>query len=225
MVAPEHAGHRTSDETATSSHAPTTRVASTSTSLAATTEATLPPRIAEPGMSDESMQRGSGKTWDEWFVILDGWSATAQTHKAIADYLCREQAVSGWWAQSITVGYERARGMRDKHQRPNGYSVNASKTVAVPVSKLFAALTDEALRDRWLEPGTLRLRSSKSDRAASFDAADGTRLAAFITDKGAAKSSVALQHDKLADADAVETWRAFWKPRLARLATLLAADA
>lgn len=221
MVAQEQAGHRPHDEPDTSSHAPTAHWANAATLLAATPAATLPPRIAEPGMSDESMQRGSGKTWDEWFLILDGWSATGETHKAIADYLCREHGVAGWWAQSITVGYERARGMRDKHQRPNGYSVNASKTVAVPVSQLFAALTDEARRDRWLEPGTLRLRSSKTDRAARFDAPDGTRLAAFFLRKGPAKSSVALQHDTLADAAAVETWRAFWKPRLNRLATLL----
>lgn len=185
----------------------------------------LPPRIAEPGMRDESMRRGSGKMWDEWFAILDQWSATERTHKEIADYLGREHGVPGWWAQSITVGYERARGMRGKHQRPNGYSVNASKTVAVPVSALFAALTDEAIRDRWLEPGTLRLRSSNTDRAASFDAPDGTRLAAVFTEKGPAKSSVAVQHDRLADATAVDLWRAFWKPRLERLATLLTENA
>ncbi len=185
----------------------------------------LPPRVAEPGMSDESIHRGSGKTWDEWFRILDDWSATSRTHKEIAEHLCRAHAVPGWWAQSITVGYERARGMRDKHQRPGGYSVNASRTVAAPIGQLFAALTVETMRDRWLEPGTLQPRTAQLDRSASFDGPEGTRIAAVFTDKGPAKSSVVLQHDKLPDAAAVETWRAFWKPRLERLATLLAADA
>ena len=33
--------------------------------------AALPPCVAEPGMSDAAVRRGTGKTWDEWFVLLD----------------------------------------------------------------------------------------------------------------------------------------------------------
>ena len=46
--------------------------------------AVLPPRVAEPGMSDEAVQRGTGKTWDEWLVLLDGWGAAERTHPEIA---------------------------------------------------------------------------------------------------------------------------------------------
>lgn len=42
------------------------------------------PRVAEPGMSDTAIQRGSGRSWDEWFRILDAWGAETKTHRDIA---------------------------------------------------------------------------------------------------------------------------------------------
>jgi hypothetical protein len=183
----------------------------------------LPPRVAEPGMSDEAVQRGTGKTWDEWFALLDGWGAMQRAHPEIARHVADEHGVAGWWAQSVTVGYERARGMRGVHERPDGYSVNASKTFPVPVERLFGAFVDEATRDGWLEPGTLRLRTAQSGRSARFDVvANGTRLEVNFTVKGPEKASAALQHVKLPTRDDVETWRAFWKDRLTTLAAVLA---
>ena len=180
--------------------------------------AALPPRVAEPGMSDASLQRGTGKTWDEWFVLLDAWGAAERTHAEIARHLSEEHGVPGWWAQGVTVGYERARGMRAFHERPDGFSVSATKTVPVPVERLFAAFVDERIRDEWLESGTLRLRTSQPNRSARFDVlADGTRLQVNFTAKGEAKASAALQHEKLRSTDDIEAWRAFWKARLERL--------
>ncbi len=46
----------------------------------------LPPREAEPGLSDASVERGTGKTWDEWFDLLDGWAAGKRTHAEIANH-------------------------------------------------------------------------------------------------------------------------------------------
>ena len=185
----------------------------------------LPPRAAEPGMSDEAIRRGTGKTWDEWLVLLDGWGATERTHPEIARHLAEEHGLGGWWVQSVTVGYERARGLRAVHQQPDGFSVNASKTFPVPVERLFAAFVEEAARDGWLEPGTLRLRTAQPNRSARFDVlANGTRLAVGFAAKGEAKASAQLQHEKLPTADDVETWRAFWKARLDRLADMLAGD-
>lgn len=185
--------------------------------------ASLPPRVAEPGMSDETILRGTGKSWDEWFALLDAWGANEKKHPEIARHLYDAHGVDGWWAQGVTVGYERARGMRGVHERPDGYSVNASKTIAAPVERLFAAFVDEAERDRWLDPGELRLRTSQPSRSARFDVlANSTRLAANFAGKGDAKASVQLQHERLPTADDVEPWKAHWKARLERLAAWLA---
>jgi len=189
--------------------------------------AALPPRVAEPGMSDEAIRRGTGKPWDDWFRLLDAWQAgnRSHSHREITHYLAAEHGIGGWWAQSVTVGYERARGLRAVHQRPDGFSANVSKTFPVPVEQLFAAVVDETRRDRWLEPGTLRLRTVQSGRSARFDLpADGTRLDVTFTAKGPAKTSVAFQHNRLISAEDVAARRTFWRAHLDRLATILAIE-
>src|SRR5918997_3056187 len=96
-------------------------------------ETALPPRVAEPGVSDAAVQRATGKSWDEWFALLDAWQGTTHSHTEIARHVHETFGIDGWWAQSVTVGYERARGMRALHERPDGFSMNASKTFPVPV--------------------------------------------------------------------------------------------
>lgn len=45
------------------------------------------------GKSDETIRRGSGKSWDEWFAILDAWGAEEHTHTEIARHLHEEHEV------------------------------------------------------------------------------------------------------------------------------------
>lgn len=186
-------------------------------------ETVVPPAwIEQPGMSDEAVLRNTGKSWHEWFALLDQWGATERTHPEIARHVNETYNPGGWWAQAVTVGYERARGMRRRHELPDGFSVNASKTVAAPVERLYAALVDEALRDQWLEAGTLRLRTSQPHRSARFDVIPtGTLLTANLTAKGEGKASLQLQELKIASEDDIESRKAFWKARLNQLAALL----
>lgn len=185
--------------------------------------APAPAWAEHPGVSDEAIQRGTGKSWHEWFAIIDQWGGTAHGHRAIAAFVHDAfPTIDGWWAQSVTVGYERARGMRKKHQMADGFSVSASKTIAVPASLLYAALVDETRRDAWLAPGTLRVRTSQRDRSARFDVvATGTLLAVHFVAKGETKASVQLQESKLPAEDEVARRRAYWKTRLNALADVL----
>jgi hypothetical protein len=173
----------------------------------------------DPGVSDEAIRRGSGRSWAQWFRILDAWGASERKHAEIARHLREDLGVPGWWAQSVTVGYERARGMRQRHQGPEGFNVGVSKTMPVDVDRLYAAFVQPRKRNRWLETGTVRMRTAQEGKSARFDFRDdGSRvLAAFIA-KGPAKATVALQHERLPDADAVERVRGFWKERLSKLA-------
>ena len=160
-------------------------------------------------------RRSTGKTWDEWFPILDAWGANEKTHTEIARYVSQEHGVPGWWSQAVTVAYEQARGMRLKYERPDGFSVTASKTIAVPVDVLFDAFVDDVRRKEWLADGSMSLRTAQPDRSARFDWEDGsTRVNVGFTEKGPSKSSVAVAHERLPDADEAETAKARWKARL-----------
>jgi hypothetical protein len=183
---------------------------------------TTPAWIEQPGMSDEAILRNTGKSWNEWFALLDGWGGTEHTHAEIARFVYDTYHIDGWWAQGVTVGYERARGMRRRHERPDGFSVNASKTVAAPLERVYAAFLDESLRDEWVEAGTLRIRTSQPERSARFDVIPtGTVLTAYFVAKGATKTSVQLQELKIAAADDIESRKAFWKAKLNQLAAVL----
>lgn len=177
---------------------------------------------ADGRVSDAAVRQATGNAWDEWFAVLDAWGARQKQHGEIARYVNQQHGVDGWWAQSIAVAYERARGLRLKHQRPDGFSVSASKTVAVPVEVLFEAFVDDVERRKWLVDGTMSLRTARPKRSARFDWEDGsTRVNVGFTAKGPAKAAVALAHERLADADEAETTKALWRERLAAVKSLL----
>ena len=173
-------------------------------------------------MSDDAIRRRTGRGWEEWFDVLDQWDAAKRPHREIARWVREEQAVDGWGAQSVTVSYERARGLRAVGERPEGFSITASKTVAVPVDRLYDAFVDESLRERWLPDGRLRERTATKPRSARFDWGGGrTRVVVGFDSKGEAKSAAALEHARLPDAAEAERMKAFWRERLSALKSLL----
>jgi hypothetical protein len=181
--------------------------------------------VAAPGMSDDAILRGTGKTWEEWIALLDAWGGSDHSHPEIARHVHETYGVGGWWAQSVTVGYERARGMRAVHERPDGFSMNVSKTISVPVERLFTAFVEPDQRERWLEAVSLRNRTSQPNRSARFDVLPGeTRLAITFVAKGAEKSAAQLQMERLTDAADVARWKALWKEQLALLAAYLSEE-
>ena len=181
--------------------------------------AQLLPREQEPDVGP------TGRPYREWFAELDEWGAIDRSHKEIAAWLIGEQGVAGWWAQNITVEYERARGLREKGQGRDGFfTVNASKTVAVPVEELFTAVTDAVRREEWLPGVVLRERTATPHRTARFDWGEGsTRVIVGFEVKGDRKSVVTLAHERLPDSETAASMKAFWRERLSGLKALLEA--
>jgi hypothetical protein len=101
-------------------------------------DADFQPEASEPELltSEAALRRRTGRGWEDWLQILDAWGSTERTHTEIARWLVDEHGVDGWWAQSLTVGYERARGMRAKHQTTSGFTVGVTRTVAVSPAQL-----------------------------------------------------------------------------------------
>ena len=201
--------------------------------LLAKAEATAEPPATPPGdapgakrpYSDKAIRANTGRGWDEWFALLDAWGGAERPHPEIVRWLVGEHGVPGWWAQGVTVGYERARGLRAPGQRRGGlFEVNASKTVAVPVDRLYEAFTDPAVRERWLPDAPVETRSAQPAKSFRASWGDGsTRLVVWFTARGESKSQAALVHERLPDAGTADKLKRFWRERMAALKQLLEA--
>ena len=185
-----------------------------------------PDRFAEiAGMSEQSVQSKTGRSWEEWVTLLDQLGAKELSHSEIAAQIAKRWPEIGfWWAQSVTIAYERIRGLRVEGQLSSGeFAASKSKTLPVHISKLRVQLKDSALRAAWLGSPSA-LRTGTSERSIRLDWPDGTRVSFWLTEKGANKCNIAVQHEKLADAERRTLEKSAWGERLNRLAATLAED-
>jgi uncharacterized protein YndB with AHSA1/START domain len=180
------------------------------------------PSAPEPRPS-AGLRRATGRDRPEWFALLDVWGAAGRPYREIADWLTGEHSLSDWWAQKLIVEYEEARGLRAPGVRRDGtFEVGTSKTVAVPVARLRAAFVDARLRERWLPRAVMRKASSQPGRSLRFEWGDGpSRVEVDVSEKGASRSQVVVQHKRLPDAKAAEEMKAHWRERLTALKDLL----
>lgn len=181
-----------------------------------------PDTMALTGMTNEAMQRGSGRTLAAWLDILDAWGATKRKHPEIARWLVDEHGIPGWWAQSVTVAYEKARGMRPVEPGPGGFSVTVSRTIAVSPDAVTEAFTDDAVRARWLARAPISVRTERPGRSARFDWSEPpSRIAIHLVSKGESRTQISLVHERLPDAGAADRMKALWRDALSALKELL----
>lgn len=188
---------------------------------AAETAAATPIPVDAQLVADAAMVQATGKGHAEWFAILDAWGATDHTHTEIARWLSETHGAPGWWIQNITVSYERARGMRARHQMANGFSISVTRTVAVAPERALAAFTDATLRAIWLsEP--MRQRPTRARNVARFDwDAPPSRVVVSLAAKGDRRTAITVGHEQLPDADAGEQFKARWRQWLGELKATL----
>lgn len=173
-------------------------------------------------MSDQALIEGTGADWKTWLALLDERGAAELDHAAIARLLVREFEIDGWWAQSITVGYEQERGVRAPGQRSDGtFSATASKTLGVPIGAAFEHLADPGTQAGWVGDLELVQRSASPPRSVRFDASDGSRVLVNLSVQGESKTAVQVEIAKLASAEDVGPAKEAWKTRLERLAAQL----
>lgn len=165
----------------------------------------------------------TGRDWEEWLVFFEDIGASTLSHAEIAARIVKTGDASSWWAQSLAVAYEQHIGRRLPGQRSDGtHETSTTKTIQGSI--------DHAL-DIWRR----RLGTIEAEGAISFAApaaesrsdnwrywrrplSDGTRLSVTIGEKQNGKSTIAVTHTRLLDADDVVKWRAFWKAIISGLA-------
>ena len=146
-------------------------------------------------------------------------------HGDVARLVHDKFAVRDWWSQTVTVGYERLKGRRQRGQRMSGaFEASKSKTFNAPAKRLIDAWADDSKRRRWLRDVDATVRTATSPKSMRLQWPDGTIVAVWFTSKGDGKSNVALAHTKLASKAALEKAKADWGTRLDLLAKLLATD-
>jgi len=171
-----------------------------------------------PGVSDEAVSAKTGKVWKEWFSLLDKAGARKMTHQQIAQLLSNTHGVPPWWTQTVTVTYEQARGLREKHERPEGYQISVSRTLNTPLATLYKAFANERTRVSWLAEDGLKVRKSTTNKSMRVTWKDGkTGLEINFYAKDPQKSQVVVQHSRLADAKAAAKMKAYWSKALDRL--------
>jgi hypothetical protein len=187
------------------------------------------PRSPEPvdyakvaGRSDAILKEKTGCTWERWVRALDRSKAYTWSHRDIAKHVQERYKVSSWWAQTVTVGYERIKGLRAVGQRRDGsFEANKSRTLAVPLARLYQAFENPRLRARWLPNVDLTVRAATREKSMRITWPDRTSLEIGFTAKGSGKSQVALQHTKLPEKAVATRMKEYWAERLQALTELL----
>jgi hypothetical protein len=197
-----------------------------------------PPAPAKGSVSNAKAIEKTGHGLDHWFAVLDRFGAVEKGHTAAARHLYDDHEVPGWYSQGITVAYERARGVRALNQRCDGeYEVSVSKVIAADTTRVIKAFTDARMRKRWIGKADPKLAAALT--AAVTDKAskgfvvrpdgqtrfrykwDGSTVQFYLYPKPAGKTSLVVQHTRLAGAEAIEAQRARWKTAFGALAEVV----
>lgn len=174
------------------------------------------------GMSDDKVKAKTGCTWDRWVHALDRLGAEQMSHREIVALVSTKYKIESWWSQTVTVGYERIKGLRARGQRRDGtYEATKSRTFNVPVKTLFDAWANASVRRRWLDGLSVKVRTATAPKSMRLDWVGPSIIAVGFAARGKSKSSVAVQHAKLPDRKAADDLKQYWSERLDALGEVL----
>ena len=165
---------------------------------------------SQPQHTDAVGVERTGRDWNAWREQIEAWPGHVDGHAAVAAWLQSEHALGGWWAQAVTVGWERISGRRLAHQMEDGtFTANASATITTDEAALREMLLDEDGRADLFPGMGAELRSRPTSKNVRVGFGD-TIAEVAITPKDEARLTITVQHVKLPSVDEVPHWKAFW---------------
>lgn len=167
----------------------------------------------QPKVSNEAVFKASGKTWSDWFSEMKSRGFLELSHKEMAARLEKEYGVAGWWAQMITVEFERASGLRKVNETKDGFEVSVSKTFPYPLHDVYGRALE------WFENDSrVGMHTDVKPKKLRCDwLTDDSRIEVHFNSKGEAKTQMVVQHERLLSEGDVEVMRNFWKERLEKM--------
>jgi len=195
----------------------------TSSSDPASAASVDPAWVAQPDHADALVREKTGRGWNDWVAAIDAGPGREAGHTAIAAWLV-EQGVDAWWAQGVTVGYERITGLRLPGQMPDGtFTVSRSRVVPLPRADVRDRLLDDDSRAALLPDHATSMLSRPGVRTPRFELRRGDErlgVVSFAVDAAPAdRTNPAVTHAKLASPAEAAHWKAFWGAWLERLAS------
>lgn len=205
--APAAAARKASTRAAT--RTPTTRTSTTRT------PAGLEPHALEP---DAVVREATGRTWAQWFRVLDRFDVESAGHSATARHLAEVHDCPRWWRQRIAQAYAQVRGLRDPVRR--SLAANSSRTLSVAVEDLYRAWRARGPH-KWLLGARFKIQRANENRSLRLDWPGNTTVEIYFWAKGDRRSQVNVMHRQLASASEVAEMKKFWTRALDHLQAAL----
>jgi hypothetical protein len=171
-------------------------------------------QIRVGSVTSDAVRANTGKTWEEWFKILDKAGARMMDPKEIIGLLQEQNGLSHWWSRRVAVAYERGEPLSKR------YEVTLTKIVAVPRATVWAAWQDSATRARWLPDARFDVTKEVPLKLLQLDWPDETRAMVRLFERRG-KTRMVVSHGKLAESDAPRQ-QEYWSAALDRLVAILA---
>jgi len=190
------------------------------------------PAIDSPDVSDQSARDKTGKTLKQWFAQLDEFGGIEKGRRELVNHLYSGAKLDEWWATTVVIEYERAKGVLEKDGKPKGYSICSTKTIAASLERVFKSFGEAKDLDQWLGPKTQiefkdggKLANADGDRATLTrirankdlrltwehgERAPGSQIEVLFADKGKGKTGITLNHTRIQarrDADLLRAGR------------------
>jgi hypothetical protein len=158
-------------------------------------------------MGVAAITKGTGKDWNTWCDLIEQWPGHQDGHAAIAAWIHQEFGIDHWWAQGVTVGWERITGRRVPGQMADGsFSVSKSRTLPLEANWLRAELLDDEARQSLIPGLKTELRSKPSSKNIRINVTEGSILFS-INETAAGRAKVTITHERLTSVEANQRWR------------------
>ena len=169
--------------------------------------------------SDERIRQRTGRGWEEWFEILDEWGAAERSHRETGRWLAEQQSLHplAWNARRSRRATSAREVCANRARRTTATRSRPPRRWECPSN---GSTTQSSTRRsaRWLPDGQLSERTATKPKSARFDwDEDQTQVNVTFLAKGENKSTIALEHRRMASAAEAERMKNYWRARFAAL--------
>ncbi len=168
------------------------------------------------GVSSEAVARRTGKSWDDWFDVLESAGAATLDQRGVIAILAQKHGIGPWWQQMIAVGYESLRGKSDKPVAADGFRINSSCTLDAPLPRVFRLWNDAGERARWLADDRFVVRGTTDTVIRARWGKGSSQVAVSFSEKSG-RTEVSVEHLQIESQGAADQMKAYWSKKLGLL--------